>query len=240
MIRDLWLSPAVPSPGTQAQAQGTELGPMRDAEGEESWFPPLQALERSWEGKSHSFEITDHVQQEIMSSKWVIHTMRMWAERDTGKLEWGHQKSSIKKVATDVILEGKGELSSAWEVWDTTASENSLFPNPVWEWLGEEKKATCWFILLLEDANGPSWGHTECHWPKAGLECTAHLARRKLCSLNTTQNQVQTGIQLSSSFTFLKACFLGRHSNRAAQIILCTSGTPLAPGFQLDKLSFIF
>ena len=60
------------------------------------------------------------------------------------------------------------------------------------------------------------------------------------CSLNTTQNQVQTGIQLSSSFTFLKACFLGRHSSRAAQIILCTSGTPLAPDFQLDKLSFIF
>lgn len=80
-----------------------------------------------------------------------------------GKLEWGHQKSSVKKVATDVILEGKGELSSAWEVWDSTASENSLFPNPVWEWLGEEKKAACWFILLLEDASGPSWGHTECH-----------------------------------------------------------------------------
>lgn len=51
------------------QTQGTELGPMRDAKGEESWFPPLQALERSWEGKSHSFEITDHIQQEIMSSK---------------------------------------------------------------------------------------------------------------------------------------------------------------------------
>ena len=112
MIRALWLSPAVPSPGTRAQAQGTELGPMGDAEGEESWFSPLQALERSWEGKSHSFEIADHVQQEIVSSKWVIHMMRMWAEREMGKFEWGHQKGSIKKVATDFILEGKGELNS--------------------------------------------------------------------------------------------------------------------------------
>ena len=60
------------------------------------------------------------------------------------------------------------------------------------------------------------------------------------CSFSTTQNQVQKGIQLSSSFTFLEACFLGRRFNRAAQIILCTSGTPLAPDFQLDKLSFIF
>ena len=93
MLEDKFLSllerryyPPEPQQGAQPQAPCTELGPKGEADREKSCFFPPQILYGSREWKSHILKITNHIQQEIVSSERVICTVRMWADEGMGTL----------------------------------------------------------------------------------------------------------------------------------------------------------
>lgn len=69
--------------------------------------------------------------------------------RNTDVGWWGHgetlkgrdQKGFIKKAVTDLVLEEKEELNSAWEVWDSAVSKNIPLPkSPSGNGLGRRGK----------------------------------------------------------------------------------------------------